>query len=205
MIICLVTDRRRTDVLAQARAAVRAGVDLFQIRERDLSAAALEALTSSVVAIARGSSTRVVVNDRLDVAIAAGADGVHLRGDSLPISAVRGIVPAGFLVGRSVHSADEAASAVDADYLVAGTMFPSTSKPEATAWLGVEGLRAIVGVTPVPVLAIGGVTLDRLSGVAESGAAGVAAIGLLARSDVSGMTDVTSSLRRLFDTVRSRP
>ena len=83
----------RRSLLAQARRAVDAGVDLIQVRERDLEAASLAALVADIVAIARGTPTRVVVNDRLDVALACGADGVHLRGDSIPVEAARRLAP----------------------------------------------------------------------------------------------------------------
>src|SRR5207248_78303 len=85
------------------------GVDLVQLRERDLEAALLYDLVAQAVDDARGSGTRILVNDRLDVAIAAGADGVHLRADSIPAAAARSIAPDGFLVGRSIHAAAGAA------------------------------------------------------------------------------------------------
>jgi len=187
---CLVTDRRRlcpeadslsaalACVVEQARRAAAAGVDLIQIRERDLEAAALAALVAEVVAVTRGSVTRVVVNDRIDVALAAGADGVHLRGDSVPVEAARRLLAAPRLVGRSVHGIEEARSASGADYLIAGTVFSSASKPGAAELLGLAGLRAIVRATPIPVLAIGGITADRIADVLATGAAGIAAIGL---------------------------
>ena len=93
MTICLVTDRRRRPPIAQAAEAIDAGVDLIQIRERDLETSALVSLVLRVVELTRGSRTRVVVNDRLDVALACGAHGVHLRGDSIPASRARRIVP----------------------------------------------------------------------------------------------------------------
>ena len=116
MILCLVTDRRRfvrpiPDLLDQVRLAVHAGVDLIQVRERDLEAASLADLVSSILAVTRGSRTRVVVNDRLDVAIATGADGVHLRHDSIAVAAARTLAPSPFLVGRSVHDGGEARAA----------------------------------------------------------------------------------------------
>src|SRR5262249_17414429 len=124
--LCLVTDRARLGqtrtLVDQARDAVAAGIDLIQIRERDLDAGPLAALVDQVMRVARGSSTRVVVNDRLDVALACGADGVHLRGDSISIAAARRITPPRFLVGKSVHSVDEARAAIGADYLVAGSV-----------------------------------------------------------------------------------
>src|SRR5439155_9865593 len=134
------------------------------------------------VAVTRGSSTRVIVNDRLDVAIACGADGVHLRGDSIAVAAVRRVAPRGFIVGRSVHAVEEALAAAGADYLIAGTVFPSASKPRA-ALLGCDGLAAIARSVDVPVLAIGGITESRVDAVVQAGAAGCAAIGLFIRDD----------------------
>jgi thiamine-phosphate pyrophosphorylase len=190
---CLVTDRRRLcpgarsfadarrGLVEQARRAAADGIDLIHVRERDLAAADLAALVADVVAVTRGSATRVVVNDRIDVALACGADGVHLRADSVPVAEARRLLPAPRLVGRSVHSVQEAIAASDADYLIAGTVFPSASKstgPLAAELLGIEGLRAIVNASAVPVLAIGGITPDRIDSVLAAGAAGIAAIGL---------------------------
>src|SRR5262249_25009457 len=151
----------RSCLLAQARLAAEGGVDLIQVRERDLEAAALAALVSDLLAITRGTPTRIIVNDRLDVALAAGADGVHLRADSIAIAAARRLAPAGFLIGRSVHSVEEAAQSGDADYVVDGTVFPTPSKDASHRLLGIDGLRRLVASTPVPVLAIGGVTAER--------------------------------------------
>lgn len=195
--MCVVTDGSRRDVIAQVTEAVAAGVDLVQIREPGLEAADLSTLVSAVMRIARGTATRIVVNDRLDVALACGADGVHLRADSIPASAARTLAPAPFLIGRSVHSRDEAAGVSDVDYLIAGTVFPTPSKPEGGARLGFEGLRAIASATRVPVLAIGGVTLDRLDDVRSAGASGVAAIGLF--SGPAPIRAVADEIRRRFD------
>jgi thiamine-phosphate diphosphorylase len=188
---CLVTDRRRLAdeagasvgdarrlLLAQLEEAVKGGVDLIQVRERDLDAAPLAALVRDVVSLARGSRTRVVVNDRLDVALACGAGGVHLRGDSIPASHARRIAPPGFLIGRSVHAADEVPAAEGCDYLIAGTVFSSRSKGHDAPLLGLGGLQAIARAARVPVLAIGGVTPDRFDEIMAAGAAGVAGIGL---------------------------
>jgi len=194
-ILCLITDRRRLCptcgddaavrcLLAQTQEAVACGVNFVQIREREMSGDALAGLVAASVAIARGSATRIIVNDRLDVALAAGADGVHLRSDSVPVSAARRIVPAGFLIGRSVHDAAEAASeGAGADYPIAGTVFPTSSKSGEVRVLGVEGLAGVVRAARQPVLAIGGMTLDRLPAVAAAGAAGIAAIGLFLAED----------------------
>jgi thiamine-phosphate pyrophosphorylase len=224
--ICLVTDSRRLAgpgagavdrrrcLLAQARFAAEAGIDLIQVRERDVEAAALADSVSEMLTVTRGTATRVVVNDRLDVALACDADGVHLRADSIAIAAARRLAPAGFLVGRSVHTPREAAAAPDADYLVAGTVFPSPSKELSHRLLGIDGLRAIVAATTGPVLAIGGLSLANVDAVAATGVAGVAAIGLFMQSpgDVKDrgcaacdLRAVVSSLRARFDRVNTGP
>lgn len=204
MTICLVTDRRRADPIAQARAAAAARVDLLQVRERDLEGAALASLVRAVLEAVRGSATRVVVNERLDVALACGADGVHLRADSIGVADARRIAPAGFLVSRSVHTCEEAAAIGDAaDYLVAGTLFPTASKPEQSDHLGEAGLRRIVSAARTPVLAIGGVTADTIHVVSRAGAAGIAAIGLFAAPD--SLDGLVRTLRSRFDSAKTAP
>jgi thiamine-phosphate pyrophosphorylase len=200
-----VTDRAREDPTAQARRAVEAGVDVIQIRERDLEAGALARLVRAIVRVARaGGGTRVVVNDRLDVALACGADGVHLRGASMPAGRVRAAAPPGFLVGRSVHTADEARDAGPVDYLIAGTVFRTASKPGRAPLLGVDGLAAIVrAARSVPVLAIGGVTVDSVAAIASAGAAGVAGIGLFAAGEALAST--VRAVRLRFDTAKTGP
>src|SRR5262249_21250720 len=173
----------------------------------------LAALVSELLAVTRRTPSRIVVNDRLDVALAAGADGVHLRADSIPVAEARRLAPAGFLIGRSVHSAAEAAAARGADYLIAGTVFPARSQGTPPPLLGSDGLRAMVSATPAPVLAIGGITLERLEDVAAAGAAGVAAIGLFIRpGDAAdrgcGAIDLRAAVadaRRRFDRVNTAP
>jgi thiamine-phosphate pyrophosphorylase len=210
MTICVVTDRARQDPVAQARHAIDAGVDLIQIRERGLDGGALAAIVRAVVAIACASAgtagrprTRVVVNDRLDVAVACGADGVHLRSDSIAAEAARQMAPPGFLIGRSVHAVEQARSAGPVDYLIAGTVFRTASKAETAPLVGLEGLAAIVRASTAPVLAIGGITVERVSDVAAAGASGIAAIGLFASGGPLGST--VAELRMRFDTVKTAP
>ena len=223
--ICLISDRRRlaggaatlehsrSCLVAQARFAADAGIDLVQIRERDLEAADLASIVRAAVAATRGTATRVVVNDRLDVAIACGADGVHLRGDSIGISAARSIAPRGFMVGRSVHSVDDATRATDADYLIAGTVFRSASKSDAHPLIGIDGLRAIAESVRVPILAIGGITETNVQAVARTGASGCAAIGMFMDADAVGdapcraiaLRSVVEAARRRFDSVKTTP
>lgn len=216
--VCLVTDRRRLSpgadgaqaldrVVQLVRAAARAGVDLIHIRERDLHARDLTALTMQCVDAAARTASRILVNDRIDVALAAGAHGVHLRSDSIDAVSVRRLVPADFIVGRSVHSAEEAAAAArdsKVDYLIFGTIFSSPSKGPGHTLAGLEGLaRATAGRT-MPLLAIGGIVPDLAETVARAGADGIAGIGLFippaGRSFDAHVEGVVSRLRRAFDT-----
>jgi thiamine-phosphate pyrophosphorylase len=212
-VICLVTDRRRhpdgseAALVEAVAAASRAGVHLIQIRERDLDARALTRVVTAAVAAVQGTSSRVLVNDRIDVALSAGAHGVHLRGDSLPAVRVREIVPRGFLVGRSVHSREEAERAAAGgglDYLMFGTVFDTVSKPGVTA-SGPAELAAVAGATPLPVLAIGGITVSRMGIVAGAGAAGFAGIGLFADSPPDGLQVVVRQASLAFDTLPRVP
>lgn len=213
-VICLVTSgatRRAGDEATGALAAltadaVRSGVDLVQVREPRLPDSDLVALTRRLVATASGSQTAVVVNDRLDVALAASADGVHLRGSAMPASRVRALAGDRFLIGRSVHSEAEARHAEEdggADYVIFGTVFPSAGKPEGHPIAGVEGLARVCASVRLPVLAIGGVTAARVAEVAAAGAAGIAGIGVftdLGQRDGLDMTEFVRRVRQAFDT-----
>lgn len=188
------------------RAAARAGVHLIQIRQPDLDVMSLTKLVEDAVHAVAGTSARIIVNDRLDVALAAGAHGVHLRADSFPAARTRPAAPAGFIVGRSVHSFDEvdrAAGGSGVDYVICGTIFGTASKPDARpAGLGV--LSAVCAKLPVPVLAIGGIQETRLPAVAHAGAAGFAAIGLFADSPPERLASIVGAAGQAFaDTVRT--
>lgn len=183
-VVCLITDRTRVGgadaVVERVRWAARTGVNLVQVRERDLDGGLLTALVRRCVEAAHGSGTRILVNDRLDVALAAGAHGVHLRADSMPAARVRTLCPPGFVVGRSVHARDEAievAAAGGVDYLLFGTVFATSSKPGRPA-AGLAALAEVATAITIPVLAVGGVTPDNLDEVIMAGAAGFAAIGM---------------------------
>jgi thiamine-phosphate pyrophosphorylase len=146
-------DARRL-LLVQVRGAIRGGIDFVQIRERDLEAGDLARLVSDVVAIARGSATRVLVNDRADVAIASGADGVHLRETSIATHDLRRL-SATLVVGRSVHSVARLGDAGSVDYVIAGTVFATESKGAPAATLGAVGLEEIVRAIGAFIPAVG--------------------------------------------------
>jgi thiamine-phosphate pyrophosphorylase len=212
--ICLVTNRLRLTkptqgegiepLLGLIRHAAHAGVDLIQIREPDLDDRVLEDLVCRAVALVSKTSTRIVVNDRVDVALAAGADGVHLKGTSMPAERVRELVPPRWLVGRSVHGVAEAVrvtAPLVLDYLIAGTVFETQSKLDQVP-IGLDGLAAIVEAVTIPVFAIGGVTVNRARLVGKTGAAGLAAVAEFV--DAGHRFDrVAEKLRQEFDTGRS--
>jgi thiamine-phosphate pyrophosphorylase len=201
-LIMLVTDRARAGArfLDIIHDAARAGVTLVQVRESGLSDRALVVLTRDVVRAVAGTRAQVVVNDRVDVALAAGAAGVHLRGDSVDAPRVRRLAPPPFLIGRSVHAVDEAVAVERAggcDYLVFGTVFASASKPAGHQHQGTAELRRVCAAVALPVLAIGGIAVEHAPEIAAAGAAGVAAIGLFATTD--DLPRTLAALRASFD------
>lgn len=176
--ILRVSDGLRIDEVQEfVGSSVQRSADIVEVREPELTSRELCQLVLAVVAAARAASLRVVVNDRVDVALAAGADGVHLPASGPPVAAVRGIVPPGFLIGRSAHSDAEIDRAAGADYLIFGTVFSTLSKPGVHGQ-GLEALRRAVGRFRGPVLAIGGVTAANAQDVLGTGAAGYAGIGM---------------------------
>lgn len=190
-IVCYVTDRKSfrapdpVDALAgKIHTAAKAGADWVQIREKDLPARTLLELVSGAVRLAP-RSTRVIVNDRLDVAIAAKATGVHLGRESLPArGAVRwcesGHAPVDFLIGCSCHNLAEAQAAENdgAGYIIFGSVFDTPSKRSFGPPQGVERLNEVCCAVEIPVIAIGGVTEENARECARAGAAGIAAIRL---------------------------
>ena len=175
------------DTLRLVRAAVDAEIPLFQIREKSLSARVLYELVVRAVSITRGSKTRLMVNDRVDVARAAGADGVQLRARSLPADVVRRTCGAEFLIGVSTHSLEEAqaARAGGADFVVFGPVFETESKRAFGPPQGLDKLRDVTrALNEFPVLAIGGITLANISLCLDAGARGVAGISLFSNPSI---------------------
>ena len=221
MILCLVTDRRRLgaamgasreewpEILArQVQAAATAGIDYVQVREPDLEARPLATLVRELVRRTAGTPTRILVNDRIDVAIAAGASGVHLRETSVMPEQARRIAPPGFVISCAVHSIASAIARKSADLLIAGTVLSTASKPSVD-YLNKAGLETIVkAAAGQSVLGIGGLDLSSVPLVAASSAAGMAAIGAFiprADDDLSEFVQkCVRELRLLFDSHNSR-
>jgi thiamine-phosphate pyrophosphorylase len=184
MIRCYITNRAQLppwETLAEAIArSLDAGVDWIQIREKDLEAGALFHLVEEAVALAQTRGARVIVNTRVDVALAAGAAGAHLPSGSPPPRAWSRTVPAEFMWGVSCHSIDEvrAAEQNGAGYVVFGPVFAPLSKLSGLAPRGLDELARAARSVSIPVLALGGVTLTNAQSCVEAGAAGVAGISL---------------------------
>ena len=188
-----------SDVLRLTEAAVAAGIDLVQIREKRLNTRVLFELASHAAEITRGTSTQLLINDRADVAAGAGAGGVHLTTQSVPVAAVRTSFGCELLIGVSTHSAEEAeaARAGGADFVVFGPVFEPLSKPYGRP-VGVRALsRVAAEVAPLPVIALGGLNLGNVLECVRAGAAGVAAITMF--NDRDGLTDVGREVRARFN------
>ncbi len=179
----LITDRAAAsrppaDVVEECLAA---GLRAVQLREKDLEARELLALADTLREATQRHGARLIVNDRTDVALAARADGVQRTHASLPVAALREITPAGFLVGASVHSEAEArhATAQGADFVVFGPIYDTPSKRRYGPPQGLAALEAVARAVDRPVLAIGGLTPERVAEALAAGAAGVAVIGAI--------------------------
>lgn len=194
--VCIITRARgasgspeRARLLERLALAAGAGASMIQVRDRQLDDRRLLAFIADVREAVAASGALVLVNDRPDLAIVSGADGVHLKSDAPPAPDVRELVSDDFVIGRSVHSVEEAEATVLAggcDYLLFGTVFPSRSKPEGHPVAGVEALQRVCRTVQLPVFAIGGITVPRAEQVAAAGASGVAAISLFAEAgDIS--------------------
>ena len=194
--LTLITDRRLCQSLSLGEAVARAvagGVNVVQLREKDLAAAQLVPLADRLRAITQAKAL-LIVNSRLDVAQVCGADGVHLPERGASVAVTRRLAGNGLIVGRSVHSAEEAVKAQEegADYVQVGAIFPSPSHPGHPAGLGL--LEKVAARVTIPIVAVGGITADNVGQVMQAGARGAAVISAILDSPSPG-----ASARRLAD------
>lgn len=192
--LIVITDRQLAGargIVDTVRAALRAGAPAIQVRDKDASARDLADLTRSLLPYVRAAHALLFVNDRLDVALATGADGVHLGPDDIPLTAARRIAPPPFLIGCSTDDATRARQLErdGASYIGCGAVFGTTSKDVGGEHIGVSRLREVVRAVSIPVVAIGGVNTGNVGEVAATEAGGVAVVSaVMAAEDPSSVT-----------------
>jgi len=186
----LITDSgvlQNTGLVAAVERALEGGVRAIQLREKDLKLRELCRLAERLRSLTNSFGARLYINDRADVAVGVGADGVHLTSRSMPPEAVRGVLSERFTVGCSTHSLEEvlAAQGGGADYVTFGPVFDTPSKRAYGRPAGLETLAFVVRKAALPVFALGGITADRIQDVMKTGCQGVALIsGILAAPDI---------------------
>jgi len=192
-----VTDRQHTagrslpDVV---RAALDGGVRAVQLREKDLEGRALYHLAVQLRELTARYQARLLINDRVDVALAVEADGVHLGQTSFPVAIARRLLGPGKLIGVSTHNPEEIAAAAGADFLVFGPVYATPSKAKYGEPQGLARLRQAVALSPSPLLAIGGIAIEQVADVLSTGAHGIAVISALsAAPDPVGAASVLLS------------
>ncbi len=195
----VITDRRiagESRWLEVVGAALQGGATAIQLRDKDATSAELLELALELKRLTDRHDALYIVNDRLDTALGAAADGVHLGDEDLPVREVRRLVPRDFIIGRSAHSEDAArlAEADGADYLGVGSVYATTTKPDiAGEAVGTAQLERVVRSVTIPVLAVGGIAAGDAAEVASSGAAGLAVV-----SAVMGAQDPRAAARQLL-------
>lgn len=197
--LCLVTDRTQTrdrDLISVVGECLAAGLPAVQVREKDLPAAELARLCRALRPLTAARGALLIVNDRVDVALAVGADAVQRTSVSLPIEDIRAVADKRLRIGASVHGLEEALAAQEAgaDWVVFGPVYDTPSKRRYGPPQGLEALGRVAAATRVPVVAIGGITPERVREVRAAGAAGVAVISAILTADRPG--DAT---RRFLD------
>ena len=171
---------QRATLVDRVVAAVKGGATSIQVRLKNATAREVVEVTRSIMSRV---SVPVIVNDRADIALAAGAAGVHVGEADLPVSAIRRFAPADFIIGASLGSDAELLNAKDADYVGVGPVYGSDSKSDAGAEIGVEGFKRLAVLVPHPAVAVGGITADRALQITVAGAVGVAVINAIFKAD----------------------
>jgi thiamine-phosphate pyrophosphorylase len=198
----VITDESVAGGLSHAEIAHRAiagGADVIQLRDKACGSRELCRIGRVIREITRKTGTLFIVNDRLDVALACGADGIHLGQDDMRAGTARQIAPPGFIIGVSVGTLEEAVRAEQegADYIALSPVFPTTSKNDAGPGRGLETLREIRQNASIPVIAIGGINSGNMNDAIAAGADGIAVI-----SAVVGSPDITAAARDLKEIIR---
>jgi thiamine-phosphate pyrophosphorylase len=184
VIRCYITDRKTSANILQSIARnLASGIEWVQIREKDLKARELMQLARAAMALPNPHETKFIVNGRMDVALAAGAAGLHLPAGSIPANRWREIAPAGLLIGVSCHTIDEVrqAESTGADYALFGPVFAPLSKSSNLLPRGMDGLSEAARAVRIPVLALGGITRENMQSCVDAGAAGVGGISMFQR------------------------
>jgi len=171
---------RRATLVDRVAAAVRGGATSVQVRLKTATPREVVEITRSIMC---SVSVPVIVNDRADIALAAGAAGVHVGEADLPVSAIRRFAPPDFIIGASLGSDAELLNAKDADYVGVGPVYGSESKDDAGSAIGVEGFKRLAALVNHPAIAVGGITADRALQITVNGAAGVAVINAIFKAD----------------------
>jgi thiamine-phosphate pyrophosphorylase len=202
--LCLVTDRTQTrgrDLSAVVGDCLAAGLPAVQVREKDLGAGDLAFLCRRIRALTLDHEALLIVNDRVDVALAVGADAVQRTSTSLPVEDIRAIADKRLRIGVSVHSTEEAVEAElkGADWIVFGPVYDTPSKRAYGPPQGLAKLERVAATVRLPVIAIGGITPERVPEVLGAGARGVAAISAILAADSPG-----AATRRFLEALDSR-
>lgn len=203
----LVTDRslsrgRSTESLVEA--AIRGGATVVQYREKNLSTRMMIEEAAAIAAICRRLGALFIVNDRLDVALAVGADGLHVGQDDMPAKTARSLLGPAAILGVSAGSGAEAkkAEADGADYIGASPIFSTPTKTDAGPALGIAGLSAMAAATTLPVVAIGGINADNARSLIAAGASGLAVVSAIVAADDPEVS--ARNLRTIIDGARRR-
>ncbi|NLK25531.1 MAG: thiamine phosphate synthase [Euryarchaeota archaeon] len=189
-----------------ARLALAGGADVIQLRAKDMDGGKMFEVAREIRSLTTSARALLIVNDHLDVALAARADGVHLGQDDLPVSEARRISPPGFIIGASVGSVEEAIKAErdGADYVALSPVFNTASKEDAGPGHGLEVMEVLKGAVSIPIVGIGGITLDNVSKVIAAGADGIAVISaVVSQEDVTGAAQLLKAHIEMAKTERA--
>lgn len=202
--VYVITDRRIAggrSILDVVRAAIQGGATVVQLREKTTTTREMVELGQALHEITHQTGVPLIVNDRLDVALAIDAEGVHVGHDDMPVALARQLIGPDRILGMSPETLAEARHAErdGADYLGVGDVYGTPTKPDAGTPIGVEGLAGVIRAVSIPVVAVGGITLDNAGSVIEAGAAGVAVI-----SVIVGAPDPEAAARRLREIVSAK-